>query len=78
MSDLTQTDEIALAKLEPILLRAKVETPVVTSFGTIPERAVLLVRAEDRDGAVGWAHLPWHPTWGQRSAGTMVLLASHA
>ena len=54
MSDLTQTDEIALAKLEPILLRAKVETPVVTSFGTIPERAVLLVRAEHRDGAVGW------------------------
>ncbi|MEC8204081.1 MAG: mandelate racemase/muconate lactonizing enzyme family protein, partial [Pseudomonadota bacterium] len=57
MSDLTQTDEIALAKLEPILLRAKVETPVVTSFGTIPERAVLLVRVEDRDGAVGWGEV---------------------
>ena len=57
MSDLTQTDEIALAKLEPILLRARVETPVVTSFGTIPERAVLLVRAEDRDGAVGWGEV---------------------
>ena len=32
MSVLTQTDKIALAKLEPILLRAKVETPVVTSL----------------------------------------------
>ena len=30
MSDLPQTDAIALAKLEPILLRAKVETPIVT------------------------------------------------
>ena len=66
MSDLTQTDEIALAKLEPILLRAKVETPVVTSFGTIPERAVLLVRAEDprRRGRLGRGIRKFPDAWG--------------
>ena len=42
-----------IAKVEPILLRSRIETPIVTSFGTIPERAVLLVRIEDSDGAIG-------------------------
>ena len=46
-----------IARLEPILLRAAIETPIVTSFGTISERAVLLVRAEDADGAVGWGEV---------------------
>lgn len=46
-----------LAKVEPILLRAKIDTPIVTSFGNIPERAVLLVRVEDTDGAVGWGEV---------------------
>lgn len=57
MSDFPKTDAIKLIKLEPILLRAKVETPVITSFGTIPERTVLLVRAEDSDGTVGWGEV---------------------
>ena len=43
-----------IAKVEPILLRARIETPIVTSFGTITECAVLLVRIEDSDGAIGW------------------------
>ena len=46
-----------IAKVEPLLLRARIETPIVTSFGTIPERAVLLVRVEDTDGAVGWGEV---------------------
>lgn len=60
MPALPSTDRLPaldIAKVEPILLRAKIETPVVTSFGTIPERAVLLVRAEDKDGAVGWGEI---------------------
>lgn len=57
MASLPTTQPFELAKLEPILLRAKVDTPIVTSFGTIPERAVLLVRAEDKDGAVGWGEV---------------------
>ena len=57
MTELPTTDPIALKSVEPVLLRAKIETPVVTSFGTIPERAVLLVRVEDKDGAVGWGEV---------------------
>ena len=54
MFEFPKTEKIKLERLEPILLRTKIDTPVITSFGTIPERAVLLVRVEDKDGAVGW------------------------
>ena len=57
MTELSATPPLSLAKVEPILLRAKIDTPVITSFGTIPERAVLLVRLEDKDGAVGWGEI---------------------
>ena len=57
MTELPATPPFSLAKVEPILLRAKIDTPVITSFGTIPERAVLLVRLEDKDGAVGWGEI---------------------
>ncbi len=46
-----------IKKIEAILLRAKIATPIVTSFGNIPERAVLLVRVEDKDGAYGWGEI---------------------
>ena len=52
-----KTEKIKLERLEPILLRTKIDSPVITSFGTIPERAVLLVRVEDKDGAVGWGEI---------------------
>ncbi|HAA92254.1 MAG TPA: mandelate racemase, partial [Rhodospirillaceae bacterium] len=57
MSKIPQTESIQLARIEPILLRARIETPIVTSFGTISERAVLLVRAADTDGNVGWGEV---------------------
>ena len=57
MTELPATPPLSLAKVEPILLRAKIDTPIITSFGTIPERAVLLVRAADKDGAVGWGEI---------------------
>jgi len=57
MAKLPTTPPLSLAKIEPVLLRAKIDTPIITSFGTIPERAVLLVRAEDKDGAVGWGEI---------------------
>ena len=41
------TDPIKLATLEPILIRAKIDVPVITSFGVISERTSLLIRAED-------------------------------
>ena len=54
MLRLPKTDPIKLATLEPILIRAKIDVPVITSFGVISERTSLLIRAEDTDGAVGW------------------------
>jgi len=46
-----------LAKLEAFVYRAPVDTPVVTSFGTMRDRPMVLVRAEDQDGAVGWGEI---------------------
>ena len=36
------------------VFRAPVEKPVVTSFGTIPSRAICILRSEDTDGFIGW------------------------
>ncbi|PPR61716.1 MAG: D-galactarolactone cycloisomerase [Alphaproteobacteria bacterium MarineAlpha4_Bin2] len=57
MSEFPKTPSLDLLKVEPILLRARIETPVVTSFGKMEERAVLLVRAEEKDGTVGWGEV---------------------
>ena len=40
--------------LRALVYRCPLETPVVTSFGTMRDRPMVLVRAEDEDGAVGW------------------------
>ena len=53
MLRLPKTDPIKLATLEPILIRAKIDVPVITSFGVISERTSLLIRAE----AVSYTHL---------------------
>lgn len=57
-----QTQEIKL--VEAILLRAKIEVPVRTSFGTMYDRPALLVRVTDADGCVGhgeiWCNFPSH------------------
>jgi D-galactarolactone cycloisomerase len=39
------------------VLRAPVEAPVITSFGSIPSRGVAMLRLEDADGAVGWGDI---------------------
>ena len=57
MLRLPKTDPIKLAKLETILIRAKIDVPVITSFGVMSERTSLLVRAEDTDGVVGWGEI---------------------
>ena len=48
---------ITLARIELFLYRASIKEPIVTSFGSIPARVVLLVRVEDRDGAHGWGEV---------------------
>jgi L-alanine-DL-glutamate epimerase-like enolase superfamily enzyme len=39
------------------VFRYPLETPVVTSFGTMRDRPMVLVRAEDVDGVVGWGEI---------------------
>ena len=46
-----------IVKVEPVLLHAPIDTQVMTSFGALTKRAVLLVRVEDGDGAVGWGEV---------------------
>ncbi|MGI9525346.1 MAG: mandelate racemase/muconate lactonizing enzyme family protein [Hyphomicrobiaceae bacterium] len=52
-----QLPDLVLTCVEPIILRAAIETPVIATFGRITQRTVLLVRVEDRDGAVGWGEV---------------------
>jgi D-galactarolactone cycloisomerase len=43
-----------IARIETFVLCAPIDHPVVTSFGSIPERVCVIVRVEDSDGAHGW------------------------
>jgi L-alanine-DL-glutamate epimerase-like enolase superfamily enzyme len=45
---------IAIKSVRALVFRAPVATPVVTSFGIMRDRPMVLVRIEDNDGAVGW------------------------
>src|SRR5688572_32041169 len=45
------------ASLRALVFRCPIETPVITSFGVMRERPMVLVRAEDADGAVGWGEI---------------------
>ena len=52
-----QPPRLRLAKVEALVFRAPVETPVQTSFGIMHDRPAVLVRIEDRDGMVGWGEI---------------------
>jgi D-galactarolactone cycloisomerase len=43
-----------LKSLRAYAYRAPIETPVATSFGTMRDRPMVLVEAEDHDGVKGW------------------------
>lgn len=43
-----------IERIEAWALRAPVETPVSTSFGSMRDRPAVFVRIEDSDGAFGW------------------------
>ncbi|MBT6096025.1 MAG: mandelate racemase/muconate lactonizing enzyme family protein [Rhodospirillaceae bacterium] len=46
-----------IANLEVYTFRAKVSQAVVTSFSTIPSRAMALIRIENTDGQFGWGEI---------------------
>lgn len=48
---------IEIAHIEPQVYRVPVETPVITSFGTMRDRPALFVRVVDTDGAEGWGEV---------------------
>jgi len=43
-----------LARIEAFVFRYPIRTPVKTSFGVMHDRPGVFIRAEDRDGVVGW------------------------
>src|ERR1051325_10553769 len=45
---------VTIRSVRAFVLRAPIETPVVTSFGVMRDRPMVLVRAEDDEGAIGW------------------------
>lgn len=45
---------ITIAHVEPMVFRAPVETPVVTSFGVMRDRPTVFVRVVDAEGREGW------------------------
>ena len=48
---------ITLARIEVFHFQAAISQPIITSFGSIPARNVLLLRVEDTDGAHGWGEV---------------------
>lgn len=56
--------------------RFPIASPVVTSFGVMRDRPAVLVRVEDRDGAVGWGEV-WSnfPSCGAEHRARLVLTA---
>ncbi len=48
---------LSLNRIDVFYYRAPIKEPIVTSFGSIPARVALLIRAEDKNGAHGWGEV---------------------
>jgi len=48
---------LQIRSLRALVWRYPLKTPVVTSFGTMRDRPMVLVRAEDADGIAGWGEI---------------------
>jgi len=46
-----------IRNVTPFVYRCPLDEPVTTSFGTMRDRPMVLVRVEDREGAVGWGEI---------------------
>jgi D-galactarolactone cycloisomerase len=64
-----------IADVRAFVFRAPVAVPVRTSFGTMHDRPMVLVRVEDNEGAVGWGEV-WcnFPTCGAEHRAQVVTL----
>lgn len=63
----------SVSRLEVFVYRAPIETPVMTSFGTMHDRPAVIVRIEDTDGCFGWGEV-WcnYPTCGAEHRARLV------
>ena len=50
-------NEIKIENIEAFVYRVPLESPIVTSFGTMISRPAVFVRIEDSDGAFGWGEI---------------------
>ena len=48
------THAFTITRIEPLVFRVPIETPVVTSFGVMRDRPAVFIRVIGRDGAEGW------------------------
>lgn len=48
---------LKLARLEALVYRAPIDTPVQTSFGVMRDRPAVFVRVTDTEGATGWGEV---------------------
>lgn len=48
---------LRLARLDALVYRVPLARPIPNSFGSLRDRPTVLVRAEDRDGAIGWGEI---------------------
>ena len=48
---------LRIRSLRALVFRCPIDTPVVTSFGAMRDRPMVLIRAEDHDGALGWGEV---------------------
>ena len=51
------SDAFEISRLDVYALEAKIDTPVSTSFGSLPARVSALLRIEDTDGHTGWGEI---------------------
>ena len=48
---------IRIERLEAIVYRYPLETPVQTSFGLMADRPMVVVRLTNHDGVIGWGEI---------------------
>ena len=64
---------ISICGIDVFVYRAPIDTPVMTSFGTMYDRPAVIVRIEDADGYIGWGEI-WcnYPTCGAEHRAKLV------
>ncbi len=70
---------VEIARIEAFVFRVPIATPIKVAFGTFRDRASVLLRAVDRDGAEGWGEVwcNWPAVGAEHRARLAVDLGEH-